>query len=70
MAKKTRSLDEQLERLENIQKQLEDGSIPLEQMMKLYEEGMALVKDTRELLSQAELRIIEIRAEHEKEEGE
>ena len=66
MAKKAKSLEDQLERLEQIQAILEEGKTPIEEMLGLYEEGMNLVKDTRDFISKAEQRVIEIRTKAER----
>ncbi len=49
------SFEEALHRLEEIVEQLERGDVPLEDSMKLYEEGVALSKACAEKLSRAEL---------------
>jgi exodeoxyribonuclease VII small subunit len=51
------SFDESLRRLEQIVEQMEQGDIPLEESMKLYEEGIALSKVCAQKLQQAELTI-------------
>lgn len=60
MASKTpqkHSFEESLKRLEEIVSQLEQGEIPLEESIKMYEEGLALSKSCIEKLTQAELRL-------------
>jgi exodeoxyribonuclease VII small subunit len=51
------TFDESLRRLEQIVEQMEQGDIPLEESMKLYEEGIALSKVCAQKLQQAELTI-------------
>ncbi len=51
------SFDESLRRLEQIVEQMERGDIPLEESLKLYEEGIALSKTCAQKLQQAELTI-------------
>ncbi len=51
------SFDESLRRLEKIVEQMEQGDIPLEESLKLYEEGIALSKTCAQKLQQAELTI-------------
>ena len=51
------SFEESLRRLEEIVSQLEQGEIPLEDSMKIYEEGLALSKACIEKLTQAELKL-------------
>lgn len=46
-----------LQRLEQIVEQLERGDIPLEDSIKIYEEGITLSKQCLEKLSQAEVRL-------------
>ncbi|MGD0337688.1 MAG: exodeoxyribonuclease VII small subunit [Bacteroidota bacterium] len=52
-----RTLEQDLQRLEQIVDALEQGEIPLEQAMKMYEEGIALSKACMEKLQEAELKI-------------
>ncbi len=51
------SFDESLRRLEQIVEQMERGDIPLEESLKLYEEGIVLSKACAQKLQQAELTI-------------
>lgn len=51
MAKKKQSFEASMQRLEEIVDALSAGSLPLEDMMRLYEEGQAL---SRECLAQLE----------------
>ena len=53
MAKKV-SFEEALGRLNEIVKRLEGGDVPLEESMKLYEEGMRLGNLCRQILNEAE----------------
>ena len=46
-----------LKELERIVKQLEDGDLPLEESLRLFEEGVKLSRECRERLSNAERRI-------------
>ena len=57
---KSKSFEENLSRLEEIVKQLEDGSVPLEESMKLFQEGTALAASCNELLDKAELEIVKL----------
>lgn len=57
MNKKKPTFEEALKLLETIAEQIERGQIGLEESIDKYEEGMALVKQCREILSRAELRI-------------
>jgi exodeoxyribonuclease VII small subunit len=60
MAKKTPTIDEQLRRLEEIRQQLEAADRPIEELVALYEEGMAIAKQLREQLTSIRQRIITI----------
>jgi len=57
MAKKKLNFEEALKQLETIAGQIERGTIGLEESIDKYEEGMALVKQCRDILSKAELKI-------------
>ena len=47
-------------RLEEIVRAMEQGDLPLEQSLQLFEEGTGLVKSCNQLLSQAELKIAQL----------
>ena len=49
------TFEESLHRLEEIVQRLEQGDVPLEQAMQLYQEGVALSKACAEKLKAAEL---------------
>ncbi|MBQ3045853.1 MAG: exodeoxyribonuclease VII small subunit [Clostridia bacterium] len=49
-------------RLEEITDKLENGNLPLEEMMKLYEEGTALAAKCAKVLDAAQLKITELSA--------
>jgi exodeoxyribonuclease VII small subunit len=49
-----------IEELETIVKRLEDGKVPLEESVTIYERGEALKKRCEELLRQAEARVEKI----------
>jgi exodeoxyribonuclease VII small subunit len=51
----TPSFEDTLGRLEKIVATLEEGDVPLEEAMRLYEEGIAAAKACARKLSQAEL---------------
>jgi exodeoxyribonuclease VII small subunit len=53
----TESFESCLDRLEKIVKQLENGNLPLEQALQLFEEGMKLSESCRRQLDSAESRI-------------
>jgi exodeoxyribonuclease VII small subunit len=62
MAKKV-SFEEAIGRLEEIVRQLEKGDVPLEDSIRLYEEGMKLGKMCRKILDEADLRVRQLSAE-------
>lgn len=51
------SFEEAFERLETAVAALQDGQMPLERALQLYEEGMKLAQHCNELLQKAELRV-------------
>ncbi|MBQ7172836.1 MAG: exodeoxyribonuclease VII small subunit [Clostridia bacterium] len=57
MEKKTRSFESDLARLNEIVEALENGDCPLDQALKLYEEGVSLVRTCSERLEKAELSV-------------
>jgi exodeoxyribonuclease VII small subunit len=52
-----RTFEASLEALERIVQQLEDGDLPLEKSLELFEQGIRLSRECQERLSQAERRI-------------
>ncbi len=54
------TFEESLKRLEEIVDTLETGNAPLEESMRLYEEGMALSKSCMTRLNDAKLRLKKI----------
>lgn len=57
---KSKSFEENLNRLEEIVRQLEDGSVSLEDSLKLFQEGTALAASCGKLLDEAELEIVKL----------
>jgi exodeoxyribonuclease VII small subunit len=57
---KNMSFEAAIEELETIVKRLEDGKVPLEESVAIYERGEALKKRCEELLRQAEARVEKI----------
>ena len=51
------SFEEAFERLEAAVAALQDGQMPLERALQLYEDGMKLAQHCNELLQKAELRV-------------
>jgi exodeoxyribonuclease VII small subunit len=54
------SFEESLKRLEEIVETLETGNAPLEESIKLYEEGMTLAKSCMTRLNEAKLKLKKI----------
>jgi len=52
-----RTFEASLEALEQIVRQLEDGDLPLDKSLELFEQGIRLSRECQERLSQAERRI-------------
>ena len=52
-----RSFEESLKELEKVVQTLEDGDLPLEQSLKLFENGVKLARDCKDRLTQAQRRI-------------
>lgn len=57
---KTLPFERAIEELESIVKRLEDGKVPLEESVSIYERGEALKARCEELLRQAEARVEKI----------
>lgn len=51
------TFEEGLKRLEDIVERLEQGNVPLEDAIKLYEEGMKLAKALKEKLDEIEMKV-------------
>ncbi len=52
-----KTFESSLDELEKIVKKLEDGDLPLEESLKLFEDGVKLSRDCRDRLTKAERRI-------------
>ncbi len=57
MAEKKQTFESSLKELERIVSRLEDGDLPLEDSLKLFEDGVKLSRECQERLNQAERRI-------------
>lgn len=57
MPEKTQTFEASLKDLEKIVRRLEDGELPLEESLKLFESGVKLSRECQERLNQAERRI-------------
>ena len=60
MAKKEMSFEERLMALEGLVRKMEGGSLPLNESLAAYEEGIRLAKELTEELSAAEKRMLEL----------
>ncbi len=54
------SFEQSLKRLDEIVKQMERGDVPLEEALKLFEEGTSLVTLCNRQLDQAELKVVQL----------
>ena len=57
MDKKEISFEESLDKLESIVSSLEKGDVPLDESIKLFEEGTALISNCNKLLENAEQKV-------------
>lgn len=57
MNQQNTSFENNMQRLEQIVRALERGDVPLEESLKLFQEGTALVRDCGKLLDDAQLQI-------------
>ncbi len=60
MSKKAPSFEENMQRLEQIVRAMERGDVPLEESLKLFQEGTALVQKCSTLLDEAEQKVSKI----------
>jgi exodeoxyribonuclease VII small subunit len=51
------SFEQNLQRLEEIVQRLEEGNLPLDESLKLYEEGIAAFRNCQEMLDEADLKV-------------
>ncbi|MDO4563040.1 MAG: exodeoxyribonuclease VII small subunit [Clostridia bacterium] len=49
--------EDALKNLEEVVKKLEEGDTPLDEAMELFEKGVALTKECRKMLSEAQLKV-------------
>ena len=57
MSKKSKTFEESMNRLEQIVRAMERGDVPLEESLKLFQEGTELVQTCTKLLDDAQLHI-------------
>lgn len=60
MNQKNRTFEENMQRLEQIVRAMERGDVALEESLKLFQEGTALVQSCGQLLDEAELQVKKI----------
>ena len=61
MAEKKLSFEKALGRIDEIVKALENGDVPLDESMKLFEEGTALLRQCGGMLDAAEQQVVKLR---------
>ncbi len=57
MSQKNQSFEENMQRLELIVRKMEQGDVPLEESLKLFQEGTDLVRKCTTLLDNAQLQV-------------
>ena len=57
MDKQNKSFESNMQRLEQIVRAMERGDVPLEESLKLFQEGTELVRSCNELLENARLQV-------------
>ncbi len=62
MNQKSKTFEENMQRLEQIVRAMERGDAPLEESLKLFQEGTALIEACGKLLDEAQLQIKKITA--------
>ena len=60
MNQNNQSFEENMQRLEQIVRVMERGDLPLEESLKLFQEGTSLVQSCGKLLDEAELQVKKI----------
>lgn len=60
MSKSSPTFEENMQRLEQIVRAMERGDVPLEESLKLFQEGTELVRSCGKLLDKAELQVKKI----------
>ena len=63
MNKKNRTFEENMFRLEEIVRSMERGDVPLEESLKLFQEGTELVRNCGKLLDEAEMAVKKVTAD-------
>jgi len=60
MNQSNKTFEENMQRLEQIVRAMERGDVPLEESLKLFQEGTELIKNCGKLLDDAELQVRKI----------
>ena len=60
MSKKSTTFEENMQQLEQIVRALERGDVPLEESLKLFQEGTELVRKCGKILDEAQLQVKKI----------
>jgi exodeoxyribonuclease VII small subunit len=55
-----KTFEESMQRLEQIVRAMEQGDVPLEESLKLFQEGTQLVRSCNQLLDEAQLQVTKI----------
>lgn len=63
MNEKNATFEANMQRLEQIVRALERGDVPLEESLKLFQEGTTLVQSCQALLDQAKLQVQQVRTD-------
>ena len=60
MEQESKTFEQSMARLDAIVRQMEQGNVPLEESLKLFQEGTGLVQTCTQLLDQAELEVVKL----------
>ena len=60
MSEQNKSFEQNMQRLEQIVRAMERGDVPLEESLKLFQEGTELVRNCNQLLENAQLQVKKI----------
>ena len=60
MSNQSKTFEESMARLEQIVRAMERGDVPLEESLKLFQEGTDLVRSCNQLLNEAQLQVKKI----------
>ena len=60
MEQESKTFEQSMARLDAIVRQMEQGNVPLEESLRLFQEGTGLVQTCTQLLDQAELEVVKL----------